>query len=249
MQHYHAIHYSGNTFMPVEQYAKDVRWLLARGPHLIALTEAGEPETMAAIRNAVNGRMQVINPDIGDIAFLLSHQCTLRGSGGPLALPAQSGPAALGGHGPRRNSFVQFDLGDEIITHTSVHFVTAHEHHASGGQSRVEQQLKQAELMGIQMEHFGKGSGIATGSGDLNTVLPVGPVQDVFDKYHLTTTAVETKTFDPTHGDRRIDYVWTRDLDLRVRVSSMKILKSRIVNSDHDPVEAHMDIRPIVRRR
>jgi hypothetical protein len=237
----HLIHASGNTFMPLHMFRDDVDMIVRRGPHLAILTECGQPETMAAVRQAVSHRMRVFNPDGGDIAFLLSFSCHPLATGGPLVIPKQSGPAQEGGHGPRHNSYIQFELGDEVITHTGVHFVTAHENHKDNTGDRRDEQVKQAVTVGQQMQRFGKGSKVSTGSGDINGVLPARrDLQAVYDQYGLTTTAEEVGNDDPTHGNRQIDYIWTYDKDRRVTVDHMQVLRG--FHSDHRPVEAWLRI-------
>jgi hypothetical protein len=239
------IHASGNTFMPLVQTLADIERMMGHSPDLVALTETGQNSVVRAIRHLVGKHMQVENPDRGDITFLVKPEHHVLDLGGPLAIPGQSGSAALGGHGPRHNSFVTLDLGDgDVLTHTAVHLVTQHAHHAHGGPDRSAEQIKQANLVGQQMMEKGAGHRLATGSGDLNTALPGdADMQRVFDHYSLVTTAQETGDEDPTHGVRRIDYVWTFDQDRRLSVAEMKVLPG--FHSDHHPVLADLNIRAL----
>lgn len=241
---FHVIHASSNTFMPMGKAAADTADMLARHPDLLVLTEIGDAATFSAIANESGAGYHALNPDAGDIAFLVSKEARILGSGGPLAIPAQGGPARLGGHGPRHNSFVTFRLRNEFISHTGVHFVTAHPDHEHNTGDRRDEQIKQANLMGQQVQKFGHGRNLSTGSGDLNAELPhLADMQAVFDKWRLTTTAEEEQDFDPTHGSARLDYVWSYDRDTRLSVRKMDVLHGE--NSDHRPVEVFFDIKPL----
>lgn len=234
----HVIHASGNTFMPQGAEVADIQELLARRPDILVVTEVGEEATFEAIKNAAGAGYHAINPDSGDIAFLVTKEARILGSGGPLAVKAQRGPASEGGHGERRNSFVTIRLRGEVITHTGVHFVTAHPGH---GVDRRDEQVSQAHSMALQVTAKGHGRNLSTGSGDLNADLErVKEVAAVFDRFHLTTTAEETGDLDPTHGHSHLDYVWSYDKDHRVSVRRMRVLHG--VNSDHNPVEVFFDI-------
>lgn len=242
-RHLHYIHLSGDTFLPISQYVEDVKRALLRKPDLLVLTEAGESATVKAVKAAAHG-YQTLNPDGGDIAFLLPESTPVFDQGGELVIPAQSGSAALGGHGPRFNSFVTFGHGGETVTHTGLHLVTRHAHHASGGPDRHAQQLAQAKAMAESMTKFGRGRHLATGSGDLNSELPGDrQMQAIFDHFGLTTTAAETHIHTPTHAGRHIDWMWTLDRDHRLSVDTMRVLRTAPFNSDHDPLEARLTIQ------
>lgn len=236
----HYIHYSGNTFMPLRDTQEDVDWIVGREPDLVVITESAERETVQAIRDVVDHRMMVLNPDDGDITFLLSKRHRLIERGGPLVIPRKPGLARNGGHGPRHNSWVRFAAYDERITHFGVHFVTRH----AGGQDREDEQLRQALVLGHMMSEEASGYDLATGSGDLNSTLPNNDdMQAVFDRFGMTTTAQEEHDFDATHGHARIDYVWTMDKDRRLHVRTMRVVKLRRINSDHNPVEVWLGIK------
>lgn len=241
------IHASGNHFLPPAQTAGDTRRLLRHKALIYTITEAGDDQTLSAIRAAVRGKdYTVINPDQGDIAFIVANAAEILHSGGPLVIPAEDVPASQGGHTARCNSYVQVNYKKETITHTGVHFVTAHPdpHHTT--EQRRAQQLKQAGLMGEQMRKFSRGRNLATGSGDLNASIPFNTaMQGVFDTYGLTTTAKETGNGQTTHHGARLDYIWTADRDNRVSVESMKVLKDPTFHSDHDPVVAVLRVRPL----
>lgn len=245
----HMIHASGDTFMSLAKEKSDIGNLLKRRALAYTITECGEAVTIQALREEVHKHdapYHVINPDEGDIAFIVHHDVKILSQGGPLAIPAQHGPASQGGHGPRCNSFFEGEYKGETFTKFGVHFVTAHTLHdgPNKGVWRTDEQVKQADLLGQQMNAAAKGSHLAIGSGDLNAVLPNNrDVQAVFDRYGMTTTAQETGVMTGTHGNTRIDYMWTMDRDKRLSVTKMKVLKSKIYNSDHDPVEVFMEVR------
>jgi hypothetical protein len=249
MKRFSFVHASGNTFMPTVDEKADVGHLLALRPHplWITLTEIGQTSTVAAIREVVNQRdapYDVINPDSGDIAFLVNHEAHVANSAGPLSVPGKPGPARLGGHGPRHNSYVELHWEDEIIYANGVHFVTFHTNHATDSGNRSAQQVKQALDVARQMKHQASGSSIAVGSGDLNGSLPQRKdLQRVFHAYNMTTTSHETGVTTPTHGNARIDYAWTMDHDKRLHVVHMKVLRSSQFNSDHDPIVNNCEIR------
>lgn len=239
------VHASGNTFMSAADTASDVQHLLGLKALIYTLTETSDPAHMAAIRKAAAAfPYQVINPDQGDIAFLVHRDAQILTYGGPLAIPRQPGRAADGGHGPRHNSYISILYRGEHITHTGVHFVTAHPDPQHNVFQRRQQQLRQASLMGRQMKTFAQGRHIATGSGDINASVPhYQRMQRVFDTYGLTTTQHSTGNNQTTHGPSRIDYIWTSDADHRVTVASMRVIKSKAYHSDHDPVVAMLNIR------
>ena len=241
----HIVHQSLDTFMSQAKNVEDVGNVVDMEPDIHTLTETADIDTVRVIRKKFGTKVHVINPDGGDITFLIKRKAAhILHYGGPLAIPRQPGPAREGGHGPRCNSWIEMQFGDEIITHNGVHFVTAHADHTHPGRMRVDQQVKQAHLLGEQMRRQSQGRRIATGSGDLNAVLPRDKaIDDVFNEYGLTTTSEETGVTTGTHGTTRLDYIWTADRDGRVSVASMKVLKSRKYNSDHDPVDVWLNIK------
>lgn len=236
---YDIVHASGNTFMSEAKTAEDIKNLLKLHALLYTLTETAEQSTVHLIRGVTSAHSEdyrVFNPDRGDITFILRRDATYEDDGGELAIPGEAGPAAEGGHGPRFNSWIKFRYSREIISHTGVHFVTAHP-------NRRDKQLKQARLMGELMNQFGQGGKLATGSGDINASLPGNKdMQAVFDNHGLTTTAKETGVNTPTHEGSRLDYIWTLDKDSRLSVPKMKVLPIGY-NSDHNPVLATIQVR------
>ena len=226
------VHFSLDTFQKPANAADDVNKIIGLNAFLYTFTETGDPTHVRAIKEVVHDHKgyQFINPDAGDISFIISKKANVVRSGGPLAIPRRSGPAREGGHGPRHNSFIQYRYEGEDFSHIGVHFVTAWTEHAPDGHGhgrlRTDEQVRQAHLMGQMMNNFGAGTRLATGSGDLNVTLPRNDqVQNVFDHYHLTTTAEETKVMTGTHGSARIDYMWTYDKDHVVSVKKMRVLK------------------------
>lgn len=233
----HVIHSSQNTFNSDAQNETDARHIFSRRPHVAAFTETSEKKAVDRIRKASDGKYRVINPDEGDICFAVHNALHVLHFGGPLAIRGQRGPARLGGHSPRHNSYVQFMFHGDVISYTAIHTVTAR-----GG--RTDEQVKQLNMMGQQMVSFGQGDNLAIGSGDLNGQLPIKErFQRVFDRYNLTTTAQETGDWSDTHGKNRIDYIWTYDRDGRLKVTGMNVLRDRMFYSDHNPIEAFMSIR------
>ena len=228
-------HASLDTYMSLEKNLADVDWLVsgAGGDRLvITLTETAEDRVIEGIRRVVGKRYQVVNPDAGDITFLVHRELKVKSSGGPLVVPAVHKPASKGGHGPRHNSWVRMEYDGEDWTHNGVHTVTA-----LAGQ-RESEQVYQLRKLGQQMNRQGQGRRVATGSGDLNGNLPsCEDLQAVFDQYNLTTAAAETNTWTPTHGKARLDYTWTRDADSRVVVNRMTVRRHADRNSDHDPID------------
>jgi hypothetical protein len=239
----HAMHASLDTFMPNSENESDVRNIAALEPDWATFTETGEKAMVQLVRDVAGEKYHVVNPDAGDITFIVRRDHKILDHGGPLAIPGKPGPAKLGGHGPRHNSFVQMEIGDDVVTHTGIHFVTKTLHVGGPVPERVRQQLKQGRLVGEQMTSFGKGRHLATGSGDLNSILPRDTaLQDIFDEYGLTTTSEETGVMTGTHGDARLDYFWTFDADGRISVASMKVLKGHRFFSDHDPLDVWLDV-------
>lgn len=242
MKEFRFVHSSGDTFMSLARTRSDIGHLLELRPRplWLTLTEIGELATIKAIRAEVNKRdapYSVINPDRGDIAFLVNRSAHVVKMGGRLAIPGKSGPAKDGGHGPRHNSFVELDWADETIFVNGVHLVTFHTNHASNSGDRSAEQVKQLQLLGKQMAWQSKDGSMALGSGDLNGALPNRhDLQKVFDQFNMTTTAHETGDMTGTHGNARIDYAWTMDKDKRLDVVDMKVLKSGVFNTDHDPI-------------
>lgn len=239
------VHASSNTFMPANDAKEDIENLLKLGAVIITLTEIGDAATFAAVKAAIKGHpYKAVNPDKGDIAFLVHTDAKIIDSGGPVAIPGTAHiDAGHGGHGPRCNSWVHVEYKGEVIFFNGVHFVVAKPDEAPH-MNRRDQQNKQAKLMGAQMSKQASGRHLAIGSGDLNASLPhQKPLQDIFDSYGLTTTQHETGNTQTTHGTSRLDYIWTSDKDGRVSVPSMVVLKSKKFNSDHDPVVARLRIR------
>lgn len=249
MKQFRFVHASGDTFMRLAKTRSDVGHLLDLTPHplWVTLTEAGEAETLRAIRAEIhqkNAPYQLINPDQGDIAFLLHRHTHLMRVGGPLAIPAVHKPAREGGHGPRHNSFMKFGWEDEVLFVDGVHLVTYHVDHLHNRGTRADDQVKQMMLLGQQMRQQAEEKALAIGSGDLNGVLPTRrDLQHVFDHFNMTTTAHETGVQTGTHENSRIDYAWTMDKDRRLHVVHMRVLKSGIFHSDHDPIVVDCEIR------
>jgi endonuclease/exonuclease/phosphatase (EEP) superfamily protein YafD len=209
----------------------------------ITLTETAEPETVAMIRRIANRRYVTLNPDAGDVTFLVHRDLEVIAAGGPVVIPAVHKPARLGGHGPRCNSWVTMRRGRYELSHVGLHLVTARTMTERGAALRLGEQRKQLEHAGELMDRLGRGDRIATGSGDLNGVLPRRKdLQQVMDAHELTTTASETRTTDKTTATARIDYVWTRDADPRLSVQRMKVRHGAGWHSDHDPIDvwAHL---------
>lgn len=249
MERFRFLHSSGDTFITLAHTRSDVGHLLELRPHplWITLTEIGETSTLHALQSEINQRnapYRVINPDSGDIAFLVNKEARVLSSGGPLSIPKNSAPIKQGGHGPRHNSWAELHWNDEVIFVNGVHFVTFHTNHATDSGDRSALQVRQADDLGSQMANQASGSGLALGSGDLNGALPQrGDLQHVFDKHGMTTTAHETGVMTGTHGSARIDYCWTMDKDGRLSVSDMKVLKSGIFRTDHDPIVVDCEIQ------
>lgn len=243
-----AVHASLDTFMSDAKNVEDVLTVASLGPDYATFTEQGDDSVVHKISKAVQAKLgaayQVVNPDKGDILFIVKREHRILAAAGPLSIPGQPGPARLGGHGPRHNSYVSMRIGNEQVTHTGVHFVTAHPDHQHNTGDRRDQQVKQAEDLGKQMKAFSRGRAIATGSGDLNAQLPGHTgVDEVFDKWGLTTTSEETGDRTPTHGNARLDYFWTTDRDGRVSVTKMMVRRGSRFNSDHDPVDVWLEIK------
>jgi endonuclease/exonuclease/phosphatase family metal-dependent hydrolase len=240
------IHASGDTFMPIKNFKEDIKRLLARDPTVLAITEAGQKDTMTALRSvAGRGRWTTINPDDGDIAFIVDkNQGDVIDFGGKLAVRSDPSSPSQGGHGPRYVSWVRYHFDGLHMRHVAQHFVVPHAHNEAKIDPHLRgQQIRQASLMSATMERFAQGRSLVTGSADLNSSLPDdGTLQHIFDSYHLTTTAHESKVGDPTHGHRRIDYIWTCDLDKQVSVTKMNVL-SETFHSDHNPIEAILKIK------
>jgi len=241
-------HASLNTFMSDDKNIEDVKNLLKLHLLYYTFTETGEDRTVHLIKATVNQTSEdyvTINPDAGDICFVIRRDVRLSDYGGPLAISKQPGKASEGGHGPRHNSFFKGRYRGEEISHTGVHFVTRDADHKPGGIDRGDQQIKQARLMAEQMQRFGAGEALAIGSGDINATLPLNrEMQKVFDDHFLTTTAEETGNRSPTHGSSRIDYAWTYDKDRRLSVPSMKVLRDQDYNSDHNPIVVKVHVKP-----
>lgn len=243
-------HASLDTFMSDADNRADVEGLvdnLVHGEHrdLITLTETGEADTVAMIRRVAGKRYEVVNPDRGDVTFLVATAHEVLTAGGRLVIPTVHAPARDGGHGPRFVSHVTVKLdAAEELTHNGVHFVTRSSDHTRGTMDRHDQQLRQARVVGMMMREQGRGRRLSTGSGDLNSSLPQdAAMQRIFDEAGLTTTAAETGVVTPTHGSRRIDYVWTRDADHRLAVKGMKVRRGAAWHSDHDPIDVWATIR------
>jgi hypothetical protein len=240
-----AVHASGDTFLRLMDTKSDINNLLDIEAIYYTITEAGEKLTMKMVEDLCKQRPYlVINPDRGDILFLLHKSAHLLNLGGPLVLPAVHKPVTEGGHGARHNSWMNFRYSGEVFFHTGVHLVTAHSFHAGGGPLRTDEQNKQMQLVGEQMRKFGSGTALATGSGDLNTSLPENKqMEAIMDRYGMTTASEETGNLTSTHGTRRIDYFWTLDKDQRLSVESMRVLKGKKYLSDHDPIHTKLNVR------
>lgn len=247
-------HASLDTFAPDVDNREDVERLVDGLVHgdrrdLVTLTETGQYATVEMIRKIAGKRFHTINPDAGDITFLVHRDHDVTALGGRLVIPPVRTSPAEGGHGPRFVSYVTLDLKleggqTETLTHHGVHFVTRNTEHKSGGADRSRLQRRQARVMGIMMRQHGFGGRLATGSGDLNAVLPADEdLQRTFEFAGLTTTAHETGVDTPTHGSRRIDYVWTRDADHRLEVKGMTVRRGAAWHSDHDPIDVWCNIR------
>jgi hypothetical protein len=238
---YHLAHLSLDTFQPVENAEHDARALLRLEPHLAVFTEAGQAETVAALADvAARRHYQLVNPDRGDIVFALRDDLEVLGTGGELAEKAEGRTRGHTKHGPRYNSFIRFVLAGEEITHSAAHILTG----LGDDRPRTQQVLNQAELLASQIEDNADGRALSTGSADLNGQLPENAqLADIFARHRLTTTAAESGVDTPTHGPRRIDYIWTFDRDGRLSVQHFVVHRDDRFLSDHDPLEALLAIR------
>lgn len=245
----HLTHASLDTFDTDAHNRDDVEGLVDNLVHgerrdLVTLTETGEADTVAMIRRVAGKLYGVVNPDRGDVTFLVHRDHDVLASGGRLVIPTVHKPPSEGGHGPRFVSHVTIDLDGEELTHNGVHFVTRYADHENRKGDRHADQLRQARVVGVCMSQQGRGRRLSTGSGDLNAVLPADRhMQRIFTEAGLTTAAHETGVTTPTHGDRRIDYVWTRDADHRLIVKGMQVRRGAAWHSDHDPVDVWAVIR------
>lgn len=238
-------HASLDTFMSNAKNEEDVDRLTRNETrHWITLTETADPKIQALIVKVVGDRYQVVNPDDGDVTFLVQRDIEVRDSGGDLIVPALHKPASQGGHGPRHNSWVTMRYDGETITHTGIHMVTARlSAGAKPDSGRKRQQVRQANAMADQMVAKGKGHRIATGSGDLNGALPDrDDLQAVFDAHDLLTTSAITGDLTPTHGTARIDYTWVYAKDRRLSVRDMRVRTGPQWNSDHDPIDTWVEV-------
>lgn len=249
MKQFRFVHASGDTFMSLARTKSDIGHLVDLDPLplWITLTETAEASTIEGIRDTLHkldAPFRLVNPDRGDISFLVNHDAHVADSGGPLAIPRRPGPARTGGHGPRHNSYVELHWRGEVISVNGVHLVTYHPDHEHDTGTRGGQQVRQVELLGQQMRTQAHRRNLSVGSGDLNGQLPNrDDLQHIFDEYGMTTTAHETGVMTGTHGNARIDYAWTMDKDSRLHVVEMKVLKSRVYNSDHDPIVNDCELR------
>lgn len=239
-------HASGDTFMSERRTLEDVERLVTglvdgEPRDLVTLTETAEPETRQLINKLLRGHPYLaVHPAAGDVTFLVSDRLHITDAGGRLAVAGVAGPASLGGHGPRYNSWVKLAVDGEVWYHVGCHLVTA----KPTEPRRRTQQITQLGMMGEMLARFGRGRAIATGSGDLNAELPNrDSMQAVFDRFGLETTAHETGNATPTHGTARLDYIWTRKGDGRVTVDGMHVRRGPQWNSDHDPVDATLSVR------
>lgn len=240
---YHLCHLSLDTFQPLESTEADASSLLKLGPHLAAVTEAGQAETLEVLADvAARRHYQLVNPDRGDVAFFLRDDLEVLGTGGELVIEKAPRTPTHIGHGPRYNSWIEFDLAGEKITHSAAHLVTGY----GKDRPRTRQVLEQAEKLAAQIEDNGDGHRLSTGSADLNAQLPnAGQLQEIFDRHRLTTTAEEADVQTPTHELRRIDYVWTFDQDRRLFVQEFRVHRGSRFLSDHDPLEAWLGIHEL----
>lgn len=242
-------HASLDTFMSDAANRGDVEGLVdnaVRGERrdLVTFTETADPATVAMIRHVAGDTHRVVNPDAGDITFVVDREHEVLTAGGRLVVPAVHKPAREGGHGPRFVSHVTIRVGLDELTHNGVHFVTKRAGGRAVDDDRARQQRRQARVMGVLMREQGRGRRLATGSGDLNAVLPQDQsLQRVFNDHGLTTTAHETGVNTPTEGASRIDYVWTRDADRRLKVEDMVVRRGAAWHSDHDPIDVWLKIR------
>lgn len=231
-------HYSGDTFMSLAKLQEDAERLTAtQDRHWITMTEMAQPESLAAVKDVVGRHYQVVNPDGGDIAFLVSKHLPVLRPKGTLVVPRKAGAAAKGGHGPRYVSEFSTEYDGEEVTVLGIHLVTLK---VAGKVSptRRRQQIDHLTAMGQRMSQVGKGRRIAVCSGDCNgDVDHRADMASVFDRYHLTTTAQETGVHTPTHADAHLDWVWTRDADQRAVVNAMTVHRGPAWNSDHDPID------------
>lgn len=238
------IHSSGNTFQPLAKTKEDLRTLLQRQALWYTLTEFAEKQNILMTVNLLRhefSNYRVINPDRGDVAFIIRKTAKVLDYGGRLSIKGVPGPAARGGHGPRYNSYMNIKYMGEVISANGLHTVVAR---IPGRSPRFDEQLKQLDDMGKQMTRFAKGTRISIGSGDLNGSLPGrSDMQRIFDKYDMTTTSEERDDNTPTHDHSRLDYVWTMDRDSRASCKDMKVLKGLNLHTDHEPIEVVIHIR------
>jgi hypothetical protein len=237
-------HASLDTFLPDAKNEEDVDRLASDDRQWITLTETGQKDTVALVRRVVGRRYQVVNPDAGDITFLVHRDIEVRKNGGSLAVKAVRKPPSEGGHGPRYVSWVQMGYDGQVITHHGSHLVVLRASHKGRGPSQADEQVAHLTALAKSMTRFGKGDRVATGSMDLNGALPNrDDLQRVLDRYHLVTSAHVTGDLDPTHHGHRIDYVVARTGDKRFQFRDMQVRHGPQWNTDHDPIDVWATIR------
>jgi hypothetical protein len=237
------VHFSLDTFKDDDENLEDIDNILRLHPHGVALSETGQAKMVRLIQNHIkNSRYELINPDKGDISFLLRDDCKLLDDGGELVVPAARKRPGMVGHTSRHNSFINFEFKDEEFYWTAIHALALH-----GDNKRKQDQLDQFDSYAKQIWRFSRGRALSFGSGDFNTVLPNNHAfQNILETYGITTSAHETGVDDPTHGNRRIDYFMTVDRDGRVVVVFMDVLRGHRFNSDHDPIYVRIKVKQLV---
>lgn len=226
------------------QRREDLGVILRRKTHVITLTEMTDItalKDLAMVNKTLPVPWQVVKPDEGDIVFCVSPVCRLIDSGGQFSVKGQRGPARLGGHPPRYNSWVTFGVNNEVITHHGVHTITGY----GRNEHRKADVLKQLEDCAGLMKQHAQGRRISTGSGDLNVDVDVrSEARTIFMQAGVTTISSELEEHEATHGRRLIDFIWSLDMDSRVSADDMRTFTGTKTHSDHKQIKGVYTIRP-----
>jgi len=169
----------------------------------------------------------------------------LIGSGYVNTTEGQTGPARLGGHGPRGLTMAELEVEGNVLHVSELHVVTGwgQPGRAPGRSEKVLDQWQDSTRLAARL---GRGSDLSVLMGDVNydpdDRSPNTP-SEVLKAAGWTSALEEAGRPDlPTHHRRTIDQLYTLDRDKRVSVAKVKAWPPSAY--DHRQVSVWLDLAP-----
>lgn len=223
----------------VKKFEADVEVLLSRKADIVGLTEAGSSRHKALVRAAKNAGYQLVHPHFPEKQFpslanervtcpiLVKDEHEVRKDWYVHGIDANPKPPRQGGHGPRGWTFARVKVGDEIIVVSQGHLITKGRNPDDG--ARFKQNTTMLRKGTTVLKREAKGPRVGVMMADMN--LP----DNQLDIPGLTSIWDERK-----RPENPIVNILTLDQDSRVKIT--RIRRWPLMNSDHQPFSAWMEI-------